>query len=471
MTAAIHSLIDCLDDIPIITNPQLIRQKSRDHHWYSPVLRERLAHVRADLVICPRDEADVVTALAACHAKGIPITARGTGTGNFGQSMPVYGGVVLDMCALDQVLDISPGRVRVQAGAIIRDLDRICRTNSRQELRIHPSSWASASIGGFVAGGSMGVGSIGYGLLGDPGNVVSARIVTMEAEPRVLDLDGDEVANITHAYGTNGIITEVTMPLAPALDWVECIVAFPDLGEALRFAQDLAERGDIPKKLLSVIGAPVPEQYLPGMEGILADGPHIVLIMAAAQAMDDLVLCIRRAGRRIAYQLGPRERRPKHMPRLYEYAWSHTVLQALKQDRTITYLQTLFPPPGHLGLIERTIARFGDELAMHVEFIRFEGQPAALGLQLLRYTTHTRLLEIIAALEAEGCTVFNPHAMTIEEGGMKRVDRAQLAFKRATDPDGLLNPGKMLGWDGAGGPAVPRFFPRGAPALDATPEG
>ena len=49
--------------------------------------------------------------------------------------------------------------------------------------------------------------------------------------------------------------------------------------------------------------------------------------------------------------------------------------------------------------------------------------------------------------EAHGCQQFNPHACTLEEGGMKRVDQLQLDFKRQVDPKGLLNPGKMLAWD------------------------
>lgn len=46
-----------------------------------------------------------------------------------------------------------------------------------------------------------------------------------------------------------------------------------------------------------------------------------------------------------------------------------------------------------------------------------------------------------------GCPIFNPHAYTLEEGGMKRVGHSHLAFKREADPADLLNPGKMLGWD------------------------
>ena len=132
---------------------------------------------------------------------------------------------------------------------------------------------------------------------------------------------------------------------------------------------------------------------------------------------------------------------------LYEFSWNHTTLWALKRDRSITYLQTLFPAPDHVARALAMAERFGEELPLHLEFVRLGGQVCCFGLQLVRFTTEARLSEIIAIHEEEGCPVFNPHAFTLEEGGMKQVDHAQLAFKREADPHGLLNPGKMLAWD------------------------
>ncbi|HEX6012884.1 MAG TPA: hypothetical protein VFY87_14020 [Geminicoccaceae bacterium] len=65
----------------------------------------------------------------------------------------------------------------------------------------------------------------------------------------------------------------------------------------------------------------------------------------------------------------------------------------------------------------------------------------------MRYTTDERLLAIIDHHDRNGCPVFNPHECTLEGGGMKKVDQVQLAFKREADPLGLLNPGKMIGWE------------------------
>ena len=84
----------------------------------------------------------------------------------------------------------------------------------------------------------------------------------MEAEPRVLELRGADVQKVNHAYGTNGVITELEVPLAPAYRWAEAIVAFPDLMTAARCADALAREDVILKKLLTVVAAPVAHDYL-----------------------------------------------------------------------------------------------------------------------------------------------------------------------------------------------------------------
>ena len=64
----------------------------------------------------------------------------------------------------------------------------------------------------------------------------------------------------------------------------------------------------------------------------------------------------------------------------------------------------------------------------------------------MRFSTEERLEEIIREHEAMGAMIFNPHRYTLEEGGMKQTDATQLAFRREADPEGLLNPGKMIAW-------------------------
>ena len=48
--------------------------------------------------------------------------------------------------------------------------------------------------------------------------------------------------------------------------------------------------------------------------------------------------------------------------------------------------------------------------------------------------------------EKDGCMIFDPHVITIEDGGMKDIDSTQIEFKKEADPYGLMNPGKTRGW-------------------------
>ncbi|MDF2996679.1 MAG: FAD-binding protein [Xanthobacteraceae bacterium] len=437
-----------LDGIRFEDNPALIRQKSRDFYWYSPTLKRQLDEVCADIVAFATSEADVVRILAACFALGIPVTPRGSGTGNYGQAMPLAGGVVLDLSSMNQVLEIGPGYMRAEAGAVLAKIDEATRAHSRQELRLSPSTYNTASIGGFIAGGSGGIGSITWGGLRDLGNIIRLRVVTMEASPRVLDLSGEELQKVAHAYGTNGIITEATVPLGPAYDWIEAIIGFDDLSRAAAYGNALGEHDAILKKLLSVIAAPIPQDYFLRHRKYVPAGKHVALVMVAPFARDAFAAFTARFGGETLFRsdLATAEE-IRGLPPVYELSWNHTTLRALRVDPTITYLQVLYPFPGQLALVARIHERLGAEAPAHLEFVRFDGKVTCFGLPLVRFTTEQRLGEIVAIHEEMGAPIFNPHRYTLEEGGMKQTDAAQLAFKREADPQGLLNPGKMIAWE------------------------
>ena len=439
-----------LAPIECISDRALVRQKSRDFFWYSPVLNEKLKSVRGDLVVCPANEDEVVRTLACCHAHRIPVTPRGAGTGNYGQAMPLQGGVVLDLGRLDRFLWLKNGVARVQAGLKLIDLESESLPQG-WELRFHPSTRRTATIGGFVAGGSGGVGSIQFGGLRNRGNVLGLRVITMEAQPRILELSGDDVMPAVHAYGTNGIITELEMPLARAWPWQEVLVAFPDIGRAAAFGNALGEADGVTKKLVTAFDGST-AQYFKPLLPYLPHGQAIVLCMIADSSREPFIGLAADMGGTIVFERAYGQE-TEDIPPLYEFTWNHTTLWALKADRTITYLQCLFNGPDYLDKIARTVATFGDETPMHLEFTRFDGHVAAFGLQLVRFKSAERLYEIIRWLEANGVSVADPHTFILEDGGMKTVDQAQLAFKRRNDPQGLLNPGKMKAW-------VPEFLDR-----------
>ena len=186
-------------------------------------------------------------------------------------------------------------------GAILADIDRATRAHSGQELRLSPSTYNTASIGGFIAGGSGGVGSINFGGLRDFGNVLRLRVVTMEAEPKALELTGEDLHKVTHAYGTNGIITEVEMPLTAAYDWVDVIVGFDAFMAAARYGNALACQDGILTKLITPIAAPVPQLYFKRHQKFFREGQSICVVMVAPHALDAFLAFTRRAGGEVIF--------------------------------------------------------------------------------------------------------------------------------------------------------------------------
>ncbi|MEN0086975.1 MAG: FAD-binding oxidoreductase [Pseudomonadota bacterium] len=446
-TPDIEAAIKALSHLDLDTNAVTVRQKSRDFFWYSPVLKARLDHVVADFTVAPRTEAEVIEVLTVCHAHGVPVTTRGAGTGNYGQAMPLAGGCVMHLVHMNAVKEVHPGRVIAEPGCLLKDLDAHCIADSGQEIRMFSSTWATATIGGFIAGGSGGVGSVRWGQLRDLGNIIRLRVVTMEAEPRVLDFTGEELARVSHAYGTNGIITEVEIPLAPAYEWVDVAVAFDDFSDAISFSYDLAKEDGILVKLITPHEAPIAHRYFQRFKTVVDETTSLVMVMVAPHSLPGFeTFLARRGAGSITYRSDDNklERHPGH---LFEYGWNHTTLRALKVDPTITYLQVRYGGENPSAQVEAIREMFGEEVLQHLEVIRENGRVIFAGLPIVQFTSEERLDEIVAKHEEIGCMVFNPHRYTLEEGGRQTVDDRQLAFKREADPKGLLNPGKMIAWD------------------------
>ncbi len=442
--AAIAALTE--QGIDIDTKPASVKAKSRDFFWYSPVLKDRLDHVVADFVATPKTEDDVIAILKTCYAHDVPVTTRGTGTGNYGQAMPLAGGCVLHLNQMNAVKEIHPGRVICEPGVLLKDLDAACNETG-QEIRMYSSTWATATIGGFIAGGSGGVGSVRWGSLRDPGNIIRLRVVTMEADPRTLEIAGHDLHRVSHAYGTNGIITEIEIPLAPAYDWKGIFVAFKDFDEALQYSYDLASCDGLLIKLATVFEAPIAKDYFQRVAPHVKDTDALVALMVAPHAMPGWeTFTADYPGARTIYIQGKTEW-PRDPGLVFEYGWNHTTLRALKVDASITYLQIAYGNDDPIKLIKAVKDRLSPEVLQHIEVTRMNGKVAMGGLTLVKFTTEERLDEIIAIHEEMGAMNFNPHRYTLEEGGRQSVDQRQLDFKREADPKGLLNPGKMIAWD------------------------
>lgn len=445
--SGIDAFLNDIADLPVATDAPTLRLKSRDFFWFSPILKPLLEDKRARAVVRPRDRAELVRVIAAAARRRVALTTRGGGTGNYGQCVPLDGGIVLDMTGLDRILAAPPGLVKVEAGKLMLDIDRELKPTG-WELRFHPSTRATATIGGFVCGGAGGVGSCTWGQIGDAGAVSAMTLLTMEESPREIRLEGRDVLKAVHAYGTNGIVTEVELPTAPRQPWAEAVAVFDSLSRAAAFAQAFGEDQTIAKKLISV-HAPGISPYLKRLAPLVPGDRAFAILMVMEHQMGELSRHLRDQGGDLVYTRGAdaaEEAAFGHggdMPPLYEYTWNHTTLHAIRQDPAITYLQVLFPAGRNLERLAWAEKAFAGEILWHVEFQRRYAHITNSSLPLVRFSTPERLMEVIDLLNAGGTKVSNPHIFTLEGKGWKKIAADQEGLKRETDPWFLLNPGRL----------------------------
>ncbi len=421
--------------IETITDAALLEKLSLDYYHFSPILEQQLKLKRADLVVRPKNESEVLRIAKVSVERRIPLTLRGSGTGNYGQCIPLNGGIVLDTGNLNDIISLSAGLARVESGIKMGALDRHARKIG-WELRMIPSIYHGATLGGFIGGGSGGAGSITYGMIWDCGNVLSLRLVSLEDEPRILELRGKEIAQVMHAYGTNAIITEIEVALAPAYPWLEMVVVFEDFMQAARFGQAISNSDGIVKKLVTILGYPIATDYIKALEEYLIDDCSCALLIISPWAIEAVEDLARQYQGQISYS--------KSEPaRLLEFTWNHTTLLARSIDKDITYLQAFYY---NLETVEHLYNKFQDEVMMHLEFVRLHGKPIPTGIPLVRYSSEQRLNEIIQYHRDSGASIANPHTYILEDGGDGQINQGQLNLKRQLDPHGLLNPGKMRAW-------------------------
>ena len=417
-----------------------IERFSKDFFDYSPILFEQLNTCLADLIVKPSSLEAIIAVARACKKNNVPLTLRGSGTGNYGQCVPLNGGVVMLMSEFKKIRRIDPisGEVTVESGCLLRDLNNQLATKGRQ-LRILPSTWRSASIAGFVSGGSGGIGSVRWGFLRDPGNLLGLEIITVEDSPRKLTLDVNKSEPLNHAYGTNGIITALTLATSPLIEWQEVAIDFKEWIDAVDFMRTVSQAA-IELFLCSLLQKDIIEQ-IPAWSGKY-NGCHRLLILVASDGLTTLERLATSAGAIFNY-LGPENE--KQGTGLRELTWNHTTLQMRAVDTDWTYLQMLLPQP-ELKAMNSLSKKWRKDLLWHLEAVRQQGSQRLAALPLVKWRGKKFMDQLIHDCRDAGAIIFNPHTITVEDGGLGVIDVDQVEAKKLYDPEGILNPGKLKGW-------------------------
>jgi glycolate oxidase len=207
------------------------------------------------LVVLPETVEQVQRIVRFCYLQGVPVVARGAGTGLSGGAVPLDNGVLLSLTRLNQILEIDSANrlARVQPG--VRNLS-ISQAAVQYGLYYapDPSSQIACTIGGNVAENSGGVHCLKYGLTTH--NILRIKMVTMDGElvsigSHGLDSAGlDLLALIAGSEGMLGIVVEVTVKLLPIPEQAQVILAaFDDIEKAGQAVADIIAAGLIPAGL------------------------------------------------------------------------------------------------------------------------------------------------------------------------------------------------------------------------------
>ena len=172
--------------------------------------------VRPGLVVLPASTEEVAEVMRAAGAAGVPIVARGAGTGLSGGALPVAGGIVLSLSRMRRILevDLENGLVRVEPGVINLDVSKAIAEQGYYYAP-DPSSQSICTIGGNVAENSGGAHCLKYGFTVN--HVRGARVVLSDGS--VVDLGGpvldapgyDLLGVLVGSEGLLGIVTEVVL--------------------------------------------------------------------------------------------------------------------------------------------------------------------------------------------------------------------------------------------------------------------
>ncbi|QMV63671.1 glycolate oxidase subunit GlcD [Pseudomonas berkeleyensis] len=415
------------------------------------------------LVVLPERIEQVQQLLKLCHARGVPVVARGAGTGLSGGALPLEKGILLVMARFNQILEINrEGRfARVQPG--VRNL-AISQAAAPFDLYYapDPSSQIACSIGGNVAENAGGVHCLKYGLTVH--NLLKVDILTVEGEFMTLGSDAldapgfDLLALFTGSEGMLGIVTEVTVKLLPKPQVAKVLLAaFDSVEKAGRAVGDIIAAGIIPGGLemmdnLAIraaedfihAGYPVEAEAillceLDGVEADVADDcEHVRGVLEKAGATE--VRLARDEAERVKFWAG----RKNAFPAVGRISPDYYCM-----DGTI--------PRRELPGVLRGIAELSEEYGLRVANVFHAGDGNMHPLILFDANLPGELerAEAIGGKILELCVKVGG-SITGEHGvGREKINQmcAQFnsdeinlfhAVKAAFDPAGLLNPGKNI---------------------------
>lgn len=416
-------LVDLLGERGVSTDQRTRERASVDEATMSPILTEQLPLGLADLVASPASADEIQATLQAAARHGVPVTTRGKGTGNYGQGIPLHGGLVLDTSRARAVVEVGDGWVTAEAGASMVALEQAAAA-AGQQLWMYPST-AQSTIGGFLSGGSGGTGSIAHG--SNWQGFVTALDIALPGHEELLHVEGEEAQTFVHTYGTAGVIARATVRLEPLQDWRAVYATFPTFEQALTAVRTLRGLSPVPR-LVSADRAEI-AATLPKDAAIVAGRASLRGIIDSV-TLDEARDLIDVAGGTVED--------------VREGLQQTTKVSMLSYNHPIWWLKRNTPDTEYFHVEvggEALIDRIAEVEAvypggmLHIE----AAHVGPIGMLTAPYTGAEDVYAGYPLLRDLDVRVHSPHQYYVDHGVEELI-----ALKQRTDPDGLLNPGHVI---------------------------
>jgi glycolate oxidase len=416
------------------------------------------------VVVFPHSTAEVAACVRIAADAGLPIVTRGSGTGLSGGSVPVQGCVVLCLVRMNAILEVDENNLtlRAQAGVITQKIAEVAAA-AGLFYPPDPGSMKISTIGGNVAENSGGLRGLKYGVTRD---YVMALEVVM-ADGSIVELGNKCVKDVAGyslkdlfigSEGTLGIVTEVLLKLLPLPAARSTLLAtYNSMAEAAETVSAIIAAKIIPCTLefldrmtihcveeFSQVGLPVDCEALLLIE---TDG-HPSAVEDETAQME--AIAIRHGARAI--------RRARDVAEgLNLAAARRNAFSALARQRPTTILEDITVPRSKLAEMVRFIAEVANRHQLMVGTFGHMGDgnlhPTFLtderdADEMERI--HHALDEIVAKTLALGGTITGEHGVGLAKKQWLRQQMGDAGHsllgvvKRAIDPRGLLNPGKIF---------------------------
>ena len=451
-------LYDALPEDRVSTHEQSRTDHSSD--WGTPAGEGAMP----DVVVWPESTEEVSAVLAAANDRGVPVTPYAAGTSLEGHAVPVEGGISMNMTKMDAVLDVRPEdfQLDVQPGALGSAVDEAAGDHGLFFPPL-PSSGKISTIGGMIANDASGMRTVKYGEIHD----WILRLEAVLADGTVIET-GSKAAKTSAGYnlldllvgseGTLGVVTEATLELAGIPEQIRGgRIIFESRTDASAAISDVVQWGvDVAKiELIDELSASMANRYL---DADLPDAPmafvefhrnnhvadEIEFCRSIVAEYDPLEVEIDRSGREMDEMWEVREEMAtalkQYDPDLEMLTSGDVTVPISKYADLIDYVSTLeaehdleIPSFGHAGdgnVHYTVMVRTGDE------------DHQALGKRVDE--------EIVRHAIDLGGTSTGEHGVGTgkqqylpDEYTEGTVD-AMRKVKKALDPNGILNPGKVF---------------------------